>query len=69
MSVDSVNDEKLFDKRKFINEIENNKNGMFTDEEYEKSFHKVFSDKEGKDFDTESRKQSIEDDFMYNLNV
>ena len=69
MSVDSLNEEKIMDKRKFINEIENNKNGMFTDEEYEKSFHKVFSDKEGKDFDTESRKQSIEDDFMYNLNV
>ena len=56
------------DKRKLINEIENNKNGIFPDE-YEKSFHKVFSDKEGKDFDTESRKQTIEDDFMYNLNV
>ena len=69
MSVDSLNEEKIIDKRKFINEIENNKNGMFTDEEYEKSFHKVFSDKEGKDFDSESRKQSIEDDFMYNLNV
>ena len=70
MSVDSLNEEKIMDKRKFINEIENNnKIGLFTDEEYEKSFHKVFSDKEGKDFDTESRKQSIEDDFMYNLNI
>ena len=66
MSLDSLGGkEEKKDKRKFKDE----KNDMFTDEEYEKSFHKVFSDKEGKDFDTESRKQSIEDDFMYNLNV
>ena len=69
MSVDSLSEEKSVDKRKFINEIENNANGIFTDEEYEKSFHKVFSDKEGKDIEIESRKQSIEDDFMFNLNV
>ena len=69
MSVDSLSEEKPVDKRKFINEIENNTNGMFTDEEYEKSFHKVFSDKEGKEIEVESRKQSIEDDFMFNLNV
>lgn len=42
---------------------------MFTDEEYEKSFQKVFSDREGKEIETESRKLSIEDDFMFNLNV
>ena len=69
MSVDSLSEEKSVEKRKFINEIENNANGIFTDEEYEKSFHKVFSDKEGKDIEIESRKQSIEDDFMFNLNV
>lgn len=69
MNTDSLDEEKLIDKRKFINEIENSKNGMFTDEEYEKSFHKIFSDKDGKDFDTESRNQSIEDDFMFNLNA
>ena len=68
MSIESINEEKVIDKRKFINEIENN-NGVFTDEEYEKSFHKVFSDKEGKDFEPESRKQSIEDDFMFNINI
>lgn len=69
MNTDSLDEEKIIDKRKFINEIENSKNGMFTDEEYEKSFHKIFSDKDGKDFDTESRNQSIEDDFMFNLNA
>ena len=68
MSVDSLSDEKSMDKRKFIKEVENNKNGMFTDEEYEKSFHKVFTDKEN-DINTESRKQSIEDDFMFNLSA
>ena len=69
MSLDSLSEEKLMDKRKFIHEMENNINGIFTDEEYEKSFHKVFSDKEGKEIEVESRKQSIEDDFMFNLNV
>lgn len=68
MSVDSLSEEKLIDKRKFINEMDNN-NGVFTDEEYEKSFHKVFSDKEGKTIEPESRKQSIEDDFMFNINI
>ena len=71
MSVDSLSEEKKFDKRKFI-ELQNSANGIFTDEEYEKSFHKVFSDKE-KDFDidigTESRKQSIEEDFIFNRNI
>lgn len=66
MSVDSLSEDKLMDKRKYINEIENNTNGIFTDEEYEKSFHKVFSDKEGNDNEVESRKQSIEDDFIFN---
>ena len=73
MSIDSLSDEKVIDKRKFINEIENNNNnGVFTDEEYEKSFHKVFTEKEGnEDIDIEpgSRKQSIEDDFMFNINL
>jgi hypothetical protein len=45
------------DKTKYINEMENNSNGIFTDEEYEKSFHKVFSDKEGNDNEGESRKK------------
>ena len=66
MSVDSLSEDKLMDKRKYINEMENNTNGIFTDEEYEKSFHKVFSDKEGNDIEVESRKQSIEDDFIFN---
>lgn len=66
MSLDSLSEEKLMDKRKFIHEMENNINGIFTDEEYEKSFHKVFSDVEGKDIEVESRKQSIEDDFIFN---
>ena len=66
MSVDSLSEE--IDKRKFVNEIENNTNGVFTDEEYEKSFHKVFLDKEENTIKPESRKQSIEDDFMFNIN-
>ena len=73
MSIDSLSEENVIDKRKFINEIENNNNnGVFTDEEYEKSFHKVFTEKEGNgDIDIEpgSRKQSIEDDFMFNVNL
>jgi SHAQKYF class myb-like DNA-binding protein len=68
MSIDSLNEEKKIDKRKFINEIENN-NGVFSDEEYEKSFHKVFSDKEGKDIEQESRSQSLDDDFMFNIKI
>ena len=68
MSIDSLNEEKKIDKRKFINEIENN-NGVFSDEEYEKSFHKVFSDKEGKDIEQESRNQSLDDDFMFNIKI
>ena len=67
MSVDSLGEKE--DKRKFLEEIENSKNAMFTDEEYEKSFHKVFSDKEGNNPQPESRKQSIEDDFMFNINI
>ena len=71
MSVDSLSEEPKFDKRRFI-ELQNNANGIFTDEEYEKSFHKVFSDKE-KDVDIdagiESRKQSIEEDFIFNRNI
>ena len=66
MSVDSLSEENKFDKRKFI-ELQHNANGMFTDEEYEKSFHKVFSDKEKDvdlDIEVESRKQSIEEDFI-----
>ena len=66
MSIDSLNFENEVDRRKFLNGIQTNNNGVFTDEEYEKSFHKIFSDKEGKDIETESRKQSIEDDFMFN---
>ena len=71
MSVDSLSEENKFDKRRFI-ELQNNANSIFTDEEYEKSFHKVFSDKE-KDADIdvgiESRKQSIEEDFIFNRNI
>ena len=67
MSIDSLEEKE--DKRKFLEEIENSKNAMFTDEEYEKSFHKVFSDKEGNNPQPESRKQSIEDDFMFNINI
>ena len=66
MNFDSLSEEKLMDKRKFIHEMENNTNGIFTDEEYEKSFHKVFSDIEGKDIEVEIRKQSIENDFIFN---
>ena len=63
MSLDSLGGkEEKKDKRKFKDE----KNDMFTDEEYEKSFHKIFVDKEN---DIESRKQSIEDDFMFNINI
>ena len=70
MSIDSLGDEKKIDKRKFLNELDkNNNNGVFTDEEYEKSFHKVFSDKEGQDIEPESRKISIEDDFMFNIKI
>ena len=69
MNTDSLDEEKIIDKRKFINEIENSKNGMFTDEEYEKSFHKIFVDKENDKIQIESRKQSIEDDFMFNINI
>ena len=69
MSIDSLKEEKMTEKRKFINEFENNNNGMFTEEEYEKSFHKVFSDKEGKEAEPTSRKQSIEDDFIFNINI
>ena len=64
ISVDSLNEKKLIDSRISVNKCD-----MFTDEEYEKSFQKVFSDKEGKEIETESRKLSIEDDFMFNLNV
>ena len=65
MSVDSMEKEEKKDKRKFIEE----KNDMFTDEEYEKSFHKVFVEKDGIKKDVESRKLSIEDDFMFNINI
>jgi SHAQKYF class myb-like DNA-binding protein len=64
ISVDSLNEKKLIDSRISVNKCD-----MFTDEEYEKSFQKVFSDREGKEIETESRKLSIEDDFMFNLNV
>jgi len=57
--------EEKKDKRKFIEE----KNDMFTDEEYEKSFHKVFVEKDGIKKDVECRKLSIEDDFMFNINI
>ena len=53
------------DKRKFVEE----KNEIFTEEEYEKSFHIVFGEKEGCKINPESRKQSIEDDFMFNINI
>ena len=65
MSVDSMEKEEKKDKRKFIEE----KNDMFTDEEYEKSFHKVFVEKDGIKKDVECRKLSIEDDFMFNINI
>ena len=65
MSVDSMEKEEKKDKRKFPEE----KNDMFTDEEYEKSFHKVFLEKEVDKIEPESRKQSIEDDFMFNINI
>ena len=64
MSVESIKEEKK-DKRKFIDQ----KNEMFTDEEYEKSFHKIFVEKEGLKNDIENRKLSIEDDFMFNINI
>ena len=65
MSVDSMEKEEKKDKRKFIEE----KNDMFTDEEYEKSFHKVFVEKDGIKKDVECRKLSTEDDFMFNINI
>jgi len=66
MSLDSLGErEEKKDKRKFKDE----KNDMFTDEEYEKSFHKIFVDKENDKIQIESRKQSIEDDFMFNINI
>ena len=66
MSIDSLGEkEEKKDKRKFKEE----KNDMFTDEEYEKSFHKVFIEKEFDKIEPESRKQSIEDDFMFNINI
>ena len=66
MSVDSLEEkEEKKDKRKFKEE----KNDMFTDEEYEKSFHKIFVEKEIDKIEPESRKQSIEDDFMFNINI
>jgi len=64
MSVESNKEEKK-DKRKFIEQ----KNEMYTDEEYEKSFHKIFVEKEGLKNDIENRKLSIEDDFMFNINI
>ena len=42
---------------------------MYTDEEYEKSFHKIFVEKEGLKNDIDNRKLSIEDDFMFNINI
>ena len=63
MSVESNKEEK--DKRKFIEQ----KNEMYTDEEYEKSFHKIFVEKEGLKNDIDNRKLSIEDDFMFNINI
>ena len=65
MSVDSIEKEEKKDKRKFIDQ----KNEMFTDEEYEKSFHKIFVEKEGLKNDIDNRKLSIEDDFMFNINI
>ena len=65
MSVESEEKEEKKDKRKFVEE----KNEMFTEEEYEKSFHYVFGEKEGCKINPESRKQSIEDDFMFNINI
>ena len=65
MSVESEEKEEKKDKRKFVEE----KNEMFTEEEYEKSFHIVFGEKEGCKINPESRKQSIEDDFMFNINI
>ena len=62
MSIDSLGEKR--DKRKFIEE----RNDMFTDEEYEKSFHKVFIEKEVQVV-VQSRKQSLEDDFMFNINI
>ena len=64
MSVESIKEEKK-DKRKFIDQ----KNEMFTDEEYEKSFHKIFVEKEGLKNEIDNRKLSIEDDFMFNINI
>ena len=64
MSVESNKEEKK-DKRKFIEQ----KNEMYTDEEYEKSFHKIFVEKEGLKNDIDNRKLSIEDDFMFNINI
>ena len=66
MSIDSLNFEIEVDRRKFLNGIQTYNNGLFTDEEYEKSFHKIFSDKEGNYIESESRKLSIDDDFMFN---
>ena len=64
MSVEWNKEEKK-DKRKFIEQ----KNEMYTDEEYEKSFHKIFVEKEGLKNDIDNRKLSIEDDFMFNTNI
>ena len=62
MSLDSVEEgnRKIF---------EMNNNGGFTDEEYEKSFNKIFSDKENNELEIDSRKLSIEDDFIFNINA
>ena len=72
---------KFFERRKnsdsldeirnirFFDEFDNYNNGHFTEEEYEKSFNMVFSDKEGVEFEAKSRKISEEDDFMYNIKI
>ena len=72
---------KFFERRKnsdsldeirnirFFDEFDNYNNGHFTEEEYEKSFNMVFSDKEGIEFEAKSRKISSEDDFMFNIKI
>ena len=65
-SSDSLDDIR---KIKFFEEFDNYNNGHFTEEEYEKSFNMVFSDKEGIEFEAKSRKISSEDDFMFNIKI
>lgn len=65
ISLDSMNDIKNIKySSEFYRDI-----GHLTEEEYEKSFNMVFSDKEGMEIEPKSRKFSADDDFMYNIKI